>query len=281
MTEYSSTLLLDGLKFSEGPRWRDGRLWFSDMWGLRVMTVDEAGSAETIVEVPGRPSGLGWLPDGTLLIVSMQDRRLLRLDGDRLSEVADLSPVATWHTNDMVVDALGRAYVGNLGADLLGGAPRASALALVTPDGAVSVAAEGLEFPNGAVITPDGATLIIAESQGRRLTAFAVAADGALSGRRVFADLGEVVPDGICLDAEGAVWVSNPRAPEVVRVLEGGAVTDRVSTAHNAYACMLGGADGRTLFVCSADGGEADRVAGRSVAYIEVASVAVPHAGLP
>ena len=139
----------------------------------------------------------------------------------------------------------------------------------------------GLEFPNGTVITPDGATLIIAESRGRRLTAFDVAADGSLSGRRVFADLGEVVPDGICLDADGAVWVSNPRAPEVVRVLDGGAVTDRVSTVHNSYACMLGGAVGRRLFICSADGAEEDRVAGASAAYIEVATVAVPHAGLP
>ena len=372
MTEYSSTVLLDGLRLSEGPRWHDGKLWFSDMLARRVMTVDEAGSAETIVEVPGRPSGLGWLPDGTLLIVSMRDRKLLRLEGDRLAEVADLSPVATADTNDMVVDAAGRAYVGNFGADLLNDEPRAAALALVTPDGAVRAAAEGLEFPNGTVITPDGATLIIAESRGRRLTAFDVdgrrapspavassptsarscptasastptapsgsatparprscacstaarsptvrvaaeglefpngtvitpdgatlivaesrggrltafdvAADGSLSGRRVFAELGEVVPDGICLDADGAVWVSNPRAPEVVRVLDGGAVTDRVRTAHNSYACMLGGAGGRTLFICSADGTEQDRVAGRSMAYIEVVEVAVPHAGLP
>ena len=281
MTEYSSTVLLDGLRLSEGPRWHDGKLWFSDMLARRVMTVDEAGSAETIVEVPGRPSGLGWLPDGTLLIVSMRDRKLLRLEGDRLAEVADLSPVATADTNDMVVDAAGRAYVGNFGADLLNDEPRAAALALVTPDGAVRAAAEGLEFPNGTVITPDGATLIIAENRGRRLTAFDVAADGSLSGRRVFADLGEVVPDGICLDADGAVWVSNPRAPEVVRVLDGGAVTDRVSTVHNSYACMLGGADGRRLFICSADGAEEDRVAGASAAYIEVATVAVPHAGLP
>ena len=281
MTEYSSTVLLDGLQFGEGPRWHDGKLWFSDMWARRVMTVDEAGSAETIVEVPGRPSGLGWLPDGTLLIVSMQDRKLLRLEGDRLAEFADLSTVATSHTNDMVVDAAGRAYVGNFGADLAAGESRTAALALVTPDGEVRVAAEDLEFPNGTVITPDGATLIVAESRGGRLTAFDVAADGSLSGRRVFADLGEVVPDGICLDADGAVWVSNPRAPEVVRVLDGGAVTDRVRTAHNAYACMLGGGGSRTLFICSASGTEQDRVAGRSMAYIEVVEVAVPHAGLP
>ena len=281
MAEYRSKVLLGGLTFSEGPRWHEGRLWFSDMWRNRVMTVDEAGNAETIVEVPGRPSGLGWLPDGTLLVVSMQDRRLLRLGEGGLEEVADLSSIATWHTNDMVVDAQGRAYIGNFGFDLLaGGDPVPAKLALVTPDGAVRVAAEDLLFPNGTVITPDGSTLIIAETYGRRLTAFDIAEDGSLSGRRVFAEL-DVLPDGICLDAEGAVWVSHPRAPECVRVLEGGEVTDRVATEHHTYACMLGGADGRTLFICSADGGEADRVAGRSAAYIETVRVAVPHAGLP
>jgi sugar lactone lactonase YvrE len=283
MADYQSSVLLDGLKFSEGPRWHDGKLWFSDMWGHQVMTVDPAGNAETIVEVPGRPSGLGWRPDGTLLIVSMQDRKLLRFEPPSgLAEVADLSSVATWHANDMVVDAQGRAYVGNFGSDLLAdGDVRDATLALVTVDGAVRAVADGLRFPNGTVITPDGATLIVAESRGRRLTAFDIAADGALSGRRVFADLGEVVPDGICFDADGAVWVSNPRAPEVVRARDGGAVTDRVATAHNSYACMLGGDDGRTLYICSADGAEEDRVAGRSTAYIEVVDVAVPHAGLP
>ncbi len=277
MTEYTSTVLLDGLKFSEAPRWRDGKLWFSDMWGPHVMTVDEAGSAETIVEVPGRPSGLGWLPDGTLLIVSMEDRKLMRLDGDRLVEVADLSAVATGEANDMVVDAAGRAYVGNFGT----GEPSGAALALVTPDGAVSVATEGLAFPNGTVITPDGATLIVAETRASRLTAFDITGDGTLSGRRVFADVGEVSPDGICLDADGAVWVTNTRAPEVLRVLDGGEVTDRVTAAHHTYACMLGGSDGRTLFICSSEGDQDDRVAGRSTAFIEVATVAVPHAGLP
>lgn len=283
MADYQSTVLLGDLRFSEGPRWRDGKLWFSDMWGYQVMTVDPDGNAETIVEVPGRPSGLGWRPDGTLLIVSMQDRKLMRhVPPAGLEEVADLSPVATWHTNDMVVDAQGRAYVGNFGSDILadGGVARA-ALALVTADGEVRKAADGLEFPNGSVITPDGRTLIVAESRGRRLTAFDVADDGGLSGRRVFADLGEVVPDGICLDAEGGVWVSNPRAPECIRVLDGGEVTDRVATQHNTYACMLGGSDGRTLYICSADGAEEDRVAGRSSAYIEVVEVALPHAGLP
>ena len=283
MADYQSTVILGDLRFSEGPRWHDGKLWFSDMWGYQVMTVDRDGNAETIVQVPNRPSGLGWRPDGTLLIVSMQDRKLMRhVPPDGLEEVADLSSVATWHTNDMVVDARGRAYVGNFGSDILAdGGVSTAALALVTEDNEVREAADGLEFPNGTVITPDGRTLIVAESRGRRLTAFDIADDGGLSGRRVFADLGEVVPDGICLDVEGGVGVSNPRAPEVVRVLDGGEVTDRVTTEHNTYACMLGGEDGRTLYICSADGEEADRVAGRSSAFIEVVDVAVPHAGLP
>ena len=281
MTDYPTSVLLDGLKFSEGPRWHDGRLWFSDMWANRVMTVDPAGRSEVIVEVPGRPSGLGWLPDGRLLVVSMADRRLMRLDPEGLREHADLSPVATSFANDMVVDGRGRAYVGNFGADLIGEPFRPAALALVAPSGEVSVAAEGLEFPNGAVITPDGGTLVVAESRGRRLTAFAIAGDGTLSDRRVFAELGEVVPDGICLDADGAIWVANPRAHECVRVRAGGAVSDRVVTQHPAYACMLGGDDGRTLFVCTSDGSEADRRAGRSAAFIEIATVAVPRAGWP
>lgn len=283
MADYQSRVILGDLRFSEGPRWHDGKLWFSDMWGYHVMTVDPDGNAEVIVEVPNRPSGLGWRPDGTLLIVSMVDRKLMRhVPPGGLEEVADLSSVATWHCNDMVVDARGRAYVGNFGSDILAdGGVSDAAIALVTEDGEVRMAADGLAFPNGTVITPDGRTLIVAESRGRRLTAFDVGDDGGLSGRRVFADLGAVVPDGICLDAEGGVWVSNPTAPECVRVLDGGEVTDRVATEHNTYACMLGGEDGTTLYICSADGTEEDRVAGRSSAFIEVAEVAVPHAGLP
>ncbi|MXW36236.1 MAG: SMP-30/gluconolactonase/LRE family protein [Chloroflexi bacterium] len=283
MAEYQSTVLLDGLRFGEGPRWRDGKLWFSDMQRYQVMTVDPDGNAEVVVHVPERPSGLGWRPDGTLLIVSMEDRKLMRhVPPDGLEEVADLSSVATWHCNDMVVDARGRAYVGNFGSDTLSGDEVSpAAIALVTEDNEVRMAADNLEFPNGTVISPDGRTLIVAESRGGRLTAFDVADDGGLSGRRVFADFDEVSPDGICLDAEGGVWVSNPLAPECIRVLEGGEVTDRVSTEHNTYACMLGGDGGTTLYICSADANEADWSANQASGFIEVVEVAVPHAGLP
>src|SRR5438045_867854 len=209
---------LEGLYFGEGPRWHDGRLWFSDFYDHAVFAVDMDGHRDRIVDVPGQPSGLGWLPDGRLLVVSMLDRKLLRLDGDDLVEHAALGGIATFHCNDMAVTGSGRAYVGDFGFDLEEFTARAAAgesvtatsaaLARADPDGAVTVAADGLEFPNGTVITPDGSTLIIAESFGRRLSAFDVSADGDLSNRRLWADLGRCAPDGICLDADGCVWVA-------------------------------------------------------------------------
>src|SRR5262245_43304067 len=250
----STRVLLDGLLFAEGPRWRAGKLWFSDMHAHCVMTVDLAGRAETVVEVPGQPSGLGWLPDGRLLVVSMTDRRLLRLDAGGLTVVADLSALASFHCNDMVVDALGRAYVGNFGFDLHARAPFAPAvLVLVPSDGPPRVVAEDLAFPNGCVITPDGRTLIVGESGASRLTAFTIGPDGSLAERRVWATLGKAVPDGICLDAEGAIWVASPVGNEVLRVRAGGVVVDRVRVSTVPFACMLGGPDRRTLFVATAE----------------------------
>lgn len=275
-------VLLDGLTFPEGPRWHDGRLWFSDFYAHQVIAVDLQGRAETIVEVPRQPSGLGWLPDGQLLVVSMTDRKLMRLERGRLVEHADLSSVATYHCNDMVVDGNGRAYVGNFGSDYRTGAPLQPArLARVDPDGTVSVAADGLMFPNGAVITPDGRTLIIGETFARHLTAFDIGPDGSLSNRRVWADIAPHLPDGICLDAEGAVWSADPRNNVVIRVAEGGRILDQVSTGDlGAFACMLGGEDGRTLFVCTC-AGSGEAVAEERAGRIEFARVAVPHAGRP
>lgn len=246
--------LLDGLAFPESPRWRGGALWFSDFYTHRVMRVSPEGRATVVAEVAGQPSGLGWLPDGRLLVVSMTDRHLLRLDGGVLTPVADLRALVSAHCNDMVVDAQGRAYIGNFGFDLHGRAPFApTVLVLVAPDGQARVVADDLHFPNGAVLTPDGRTMIIAESYGQRLTAFDVAADGALTGRRVWARLAGrgVAPDGICLDAEGAVWLASPVSREVLRVREGGEVTHRIQTPGQAVACMLGGEDRRTLYVLS------------------------------
>lgn len=275
-------VLLSGLAFPEGPRWHDGRLWFSDMHDHRVIAVDMAGRAETIVGVPQQPSGLGWLPDGRLLVVSMVDRRLMRLDGTTLTEVVDLSPYATFHCNDMVVDARGRAYIGNFGWDLHGGGtPVDAVLVIVTPDGRARVVADALRFPNGTVITPDGRTLIVGESFGARLTAFDIAADGSLSNRREWARLHGAVPDGICLDADGAIWLASPVSAEVLRVREGGEVTDRIAVATQAFACMLGGPERRHLFICTALDSEPERCRASRSGRIEVVEVAVPGAGRP
>ncbi|MGH7788554.1 MAG: SMP-30/gluconolactonase/LRE family protein [Candidatus Binatia bacterium] len=276
------TPILDGLCFGEGPRWHDGKLWFSDMHALWVMTVDSAGRAEKIVEVPGHPSGLGWTADGRLLVVSMEDRRLLRLDPSGLTEVADLSQLASFHCNDMIVDARGRAYIGNFGFDLYGGvAPVPTNLVLVEPDGRTRVVADELMFPNGTVITPDGRTMIIGESFAARLTAFDIEPDGSLANRRVWAQLQGDVPDGICLDAEGAVWVASPLSHSVLRVRQGGEVTHRIAVEKQAFACMLGGPQRRTLFICTAsDGAPATSQALRD-GRIEIVEVDVPGAGLP
>ena len=284
----TATTLAEGIYFGEAPRWHDGKLWFSDFYAHAVKTLTEDGKMESVLTVPNQPSGLGWLPDGRLLVVSMTDRKLMRLDPAGLVEHADLNGVAAFHCNDMVVDAEGRAYVGNFGFDLEaftasggGGAPPPKAkLARVDPDGSVHVAAEELNFPNGSVITPDGRTLIVAETMGRCLTAFDIAADGALSNRRVWASTGSALPDGICLDAEGAIWIANPRAPECLRIREGGEVLDRIETSQPTFACMLGGADGKTLFIPTAPGsGSAAEAA--ALGKIEVARVAVAGAGLP
>lgn len=253
MQELALAPFLGQLAFPESPRWHEGRLWYSDFHLGRVCRADKSGRVEVVTEVPGQPSGLGWLPDGRLLVVSMKQRSLLRLDEGRLAQVADLSPWAPGLCNDMLVDPQGRAYIGNFGFDMMARAPFApTVLLLVTPQGEVRVAAEDMHFPNGTVLTPDGRTLIVAESYGQRLTAFDVGSEGELSRRRVWARFsGRVGPDGIALDAEGAVWIASPVSREVLRVREGGEVTHRIPTQDQALACALGGADGRTLYVCT------------------------------
>jgi sugar lactone lactonase YvrE len=247
-----------------------------------VKTVDLDGKSEEVVVVPNDPSGLGWLPDGRLLVVSMRDRKLMRLDDDGLHEHADLSGIAPRPCNDMVTDARGRSYVGNFGFDLHAQEkPRTTALALVGTDGSVSVAADDLSFPNGAVITPDGRTLVIGESFAARLTAFDIADDGSLSNRRVWAQLEGAIPDGICLDAEGAIWLASPVSGEVVRVREGGEGTDRIAVSRQAIACMLGGSDRTTLFVCTSEVLDPEECRAKRSARIEVVEVTVPGAGLP
>lgn len=276
-------VLLDDLIFLEGPRWYDGKLWFSDMFAGQVRTADLSGNTEVVAEVAERPSGLGFLPDGRLLIVSMQNRLLLRLDREGLTTVADLSSLAVGSPNDMVVDTHGRAYIGHFGYDLFGGEePRPASLLLVTPDGQVREVADGLEFPNGTVISPDGKSLIVAETFGRRLTAFSIADDGGLSERRVFAQFDEETPDGICLDARGGVWVSSFESGEFVRVEDGGTITERIPVpGKRAVACALGGPQRQTLFLLTAETTLEELAQGKSIGRVETVQVDTPGAGLP
>jgi sugar lactone lactonase YvrE len=277
----STEVLLDGLAFPEGPRWHDGRLFLSDMHGQRVIAVDERGDAETIATVLNQPSGLGWLPDGRMLVVSMVDRQVLRLEGDALVLHADLSVLAPASCNDMVVDGRGRAYVGNFGFDMYGGEPwRKTNIVAVDPDGRAWVAAADMSFPNGPVVTPDNSTLIVGESTAARLTAFDIAEDGTLSNRRVWASLKPIgaTPDGICLDADGAIWVACPASNRCVRVGEGGELLEEVATGRGTFACALGGSDGHTLFICTADSHEPSAARAARTGRIETTTVAVPTA---
>ena len=273
------TIVAEDIAFAEGPRWHDGALWWSDMHGHQVSRLGRESSVETVCEVPARPSGLGWLPDGRMLVVSMTDRRVLRREADgRLVVHSDLSALAPRRCNDMVVDARGGAYVGNFGFELDDVEPSCpTVLVRVEADGAARVVADGLWFPNGMVLTDGGQTLVVAETWAARLTAFDVAANGSLSGQRVWAAIDRrVYPDGICLDAEGAIWVASPSTGEVLRVLEGGEVTDRVDTGRSAFACALGGADRCTLYVCTADSHDPERQRRERNGRIESFAVAVP-----
>ena len=277
------TVLLDGLMFPEGPRWHHGRLWFSDMHAHEVVAVDVEDKRESIVEVPNDPSGLGWLPDGDLIIVSMRDRKLLRFDGDALSEHADLSQITPHLCNDMVVDGQGRAYVGNFGFDLHGGgAPASTNIILAEPDGSVREVASDIFFPKGTVITPDGGSLIVGESGGQKLTAFNVEPDGGLSTRLVWAELG-VPRDGIALDAEGCIWVAVPtNSGAFIRVAEGGEVKRRIELEeHGGFACMLGGAEGTTLFMLEAQSSNPAEIDGPGNGRIRMLEVEAPRAGWP
>jgi len=268
-------ILLDGLKFPESPRWHDDKLWFVDIDGHKVMTIDLNGNCKTILERDGQVSGLGWLPDNRLLVVSMGDNTLLRLDPEGVKVVADLNKFKTVLCNDMVVDKKGRAYVGNMGFDYFNDKPFApTKLILVEPNGDARVVVDNMAFPNGTVITPDDKTLIIAETFAAKLTAFDIMDDGSLTGRRVWANLKSLAPDGICLDAERGIWLAAPGRKRVVRVLEGGQITHIVRVENDAYACMLGGPDRKTLFVATS---KHTRDAGK----IEFVKVEVPGAGLP
>ena len=266
--------LANGFCFGEGPRWFEGLLWFSDMLGEAVHTADLRGSLTTL-PLPGRsPSGLGFRPDGSLLIASTEDRQVLRYDGETVVTIADLTDLAPANLGDMVIDDAGRAYIGS---QAFGG----GVIVRLDPDDTATVVAKDLDFPNGMVITPDRKTLIVAESIGRRLTKFTIGDDGALHGRRVFADGLDGPPDGIALDAEGGVWTSMTQAHQFERITEGGAVTDRIGMGERvAIACALGGPERRTLFLLSSTDAYPQRLVGTRLSRLDTVTVATPGAGM-
>jgi sugar lactone lactonase YvrE len=251
MKEHQATLVADGFVFLEAPRWHDNRLWVSDVFDLKLYNVTEDGERTVVCDVPGRPAGIGFLPDKTPLVVSCAEKKLMKVSEGALSVYADLSNVAAGDLNDLVVDDIGRVYVGNFGYDLFGGAPiEVTEMHVVEPDGSIRVAAGELEFPNGAVIKDRGRTLVVAETWCGKLTAYDRAENGNLSNRRLFADLGDRQPDGICADQHGAIWAGCYNTGEFVRVLEGGEISDRVAFEGNAVSCTIGGKNGNTLYCC-------------------------------
>lgn len=286
-----TTILVAGLYFGEGPRWHDGRLWFSDFYAHAVKSVDESGVLRTELQLDDQPSGLGWLPDGRLLVVAMKERAVKRLDASGLVVHADLSLLTAHLCNDMVVDALGTAWVGNFGFDLdeelrtrglevLNDHPSTN-LVRVDADGSVHLAARDMHFPNGSVITPDGKTLIVAETLAGCLTAFTIAGDRSLTHRRIWAPLPGVAPDGICLDENLQVWVANALGPEVLLVAEGGEIVNRIATSQHCYACMLGGHDGKTLFAVTATTSDGVEAASAATGKLEMVRVDAARAGWP
>lgn len=282
MTLYRTSPLIDGLAFPEGPRWHDGRLWFTDQHARTINTVTPAGEHAIIARTDDLPGGLGWLPDGTLLVVYMTRRCIMRLDGEHLSLHADLTELASFHCNDMLVDPAGRAYVGNFGFDLHGGADVDTAeLIQVEPDGQARAVDRSLVFPNGSAITPDGRHLLVAETFGHRIRAFELDESGVTGRNDVWAELDTMTPDGLCLDADEALWIASPGTETLVRVKRGGAVLDRCETVGTPYACMLGGDDRRTLFVCTSETDDPAEAANRRSGRIESTRVATPGAGLP
>jgi len=281
MTDTGQRKLLDGIKFAESPRWHEGRLWFSDVHDYAVKCVDIDGVVERIAEVPGRPAGIGFLPDGRMLLATALDKKLVTVDiaSGELTEVADLSAMAQGTLNDMVVDERGRAYVGDVGFQFGKDEPRPGRVILWTEDGGLRVAAEDTTFPNGCAV--DGDRYVLAETLARRVSEFKVAADGTLTDRKVLAELDDP-PDGLCLDAEGAVWVAQPEESRYLRLGRDGEV-DRVVEAMSPFAvtCVLGGEDGRTLFLSSADTDLERLPRGDTTGRIDTLRVATPRSGRP
>jgi sugar lactone lactonase YvrE len=275
-------ILLSGLQLGESPRWHEDRLWLSDWVAQEIMAVDLEGKSEVIVRLSSFPFCLDWLPDGRLLIVAGGDGLLLRRERNgSLVTQADLTSLADHPWNEIVVDGRGNAYLNNIGFAFPDGAFAPGIIALVTPDGSTRQVADGVAFPNGMVVTPDNTTLILAESYGQRLTAFDIAADGTLANRRVWADL-DGYPDGICLDAEEAIWYADVPNKRCVRVRQGGEVLQTIDLDRGCFACILGGADHRTLFLVANEwGGPAAMAAEARSGQVLMVKAPAPGAGWP
>jgi len=287
MKTYYAKIVAQGLAFPEGPRWHEDRLWFTDQHGRAVYAMDSEGNLDIVIHTKDLPGGLGWLPDGTMVVVYMTARRLMRLSGTTLTEHADLSELASFHCNDMVADRQGRIYVGNFGFDLHGGASvRNAEIILVDADGSPELFTKDVVFPNGSAITPDGGTLLVAETFAHRITAFRLDPEGRLSSRDAFAkdtwaELGPATPDGICLDADDALWMASPGTRELIRITQGGDRLARCETAGTPYACMLGGTDRRTLYVCTSETDSPEDAPRLKSGRIEQVRVEMPGVGLP
>lgn len=290
MKTHTTTVLIDnthGLKFTESPRWHDGKLWFLDIHDHQIKTVDLDGLLERAVELPFTPNGFGIERDGSLLVGDAFQRQIYRWDGTNLQPLADLSGVTRFCLSDGIVDTQDRMYVGDIGYNFVDPTQtpvETCVIACVEPDGRAALVADGLYFPNGMVITPDGRTLIVAETIGHRLSAFDIRDDGSLANRRVYAQLpDDVGPDGIALDAEGAVWFANPEGrPGVLRVREGGEIAEQVELDEtHAYAVMLGGPERRHLFISASDSHDPAEIARAASATLRVVEVEVPGAGIP
>ena len=302
--------LTGGLYFGEGPRWHENKLWFSDFYSHKVMTLDENNSLETVCEVPSQPSGLGWLPNGDLLIVSMLDRKILRFSEGSISVHADLSEYVAHKCNDMVVGRDGTAYVGNFGMGDAGESLNSTHLMIVKSDGTVLKGPDNLLFPNGTVITEDGKNLIIAETLGAKLTSFDIEDNGELTNRKLWArtsplfslliikflsslgfDLSKVdfskysknlhVPDGICLDEKIGIWIASPTTKAVVRIEKGGNITDTINTPKGAFACMLGGKERKTLYVIISNSSDPEEAQASPEGEIHSIEVEIPGVGKP
>ncbi len=275
-------ILMTGVRLGESPRWHDGRLWFSDWGAQEVLAVDLAGNSEAVLRAPYFPFSIDWLPDGRLLILAGSQKRLLRREPDgSLATHADLAGLSDKPWNEIVVDGRGNIYVNTVGFDFPREPFAPGILALVTPDGAVRQVAEGVAFPNGMAVTPDNSTLILAESYGRRLTAFDIAADGGLSHRRTWADLGDGCPDGVCLDADGAVWYADVPNKRCVRVRQGGEALRSIDLDRGGFACMLGGADKTTLFIPAAEWRGPENMLGARTGQVLTAKAPAPGVGWP